>query len=170
MSFHYGWFPYNHVQSSCQISKIKNLKLGKNVWIGKHGMLRCGRGISIGDNTIIAECVYMITDNHNYNSDRMIPFDDIYYSYKIDIGPNCWIGAKVTICPGVKIEEGVVIGAGSVVTKSVPKCAIVGGSPAKIIGWRDIELYDKLVNQKAFYKPEPIKYINVDEFKEYMKG
>ena len=44
-----------------------------------------------------------------------------------------WLGARVTICPGVTIGEGAIVGAGAVVTKDVPPRTVVAGAPAKII-------------------------------------
>ena len=44
-----------------------------------------------------------------------------------------WLGARVTICPGVTIGEGAIVGAGAVVTKDVPPRTVVAGVPAKII-------------------------------------
>ena len=55
---------------------------------------------------------------------------------EVVIGNDVWIGMRVIIMPGVKIGNGVVIGAGAVVTKDVPDFAIVGGVPAKIIRYR----------------------------------
>ena len=78
----------------------------------------------------------------------------------------------MTICPGVKIEDGVVVGAGSVITKSVPKGAVIGGNPAKIIKFRDMELYEKLVREgKCATLPELDckKKLIITEPKEYMK-
>lgn len=118
------------------------------MYIRDNVQLRCGRGIHIGKNTRVAEFVYMISTNHNYKSNKQIPFDDTFFTYMIDIGQNCWIGAKAIICPGVKIKEGVIVATGSVVTKFVPKCAIVGGNPAKVIGWRDKEIYEQLKLKK----------------------
>ncbi|MFX0558424.1 acyltransferase [Maribacter sp. CXY002] len=53
---------------------------------------------------------------------------------RVEIGNNVFIGFNSIILPGVKIEDNVVIAAGSVVTKSVPKGSIIGGNPARIIG------------------------------------
>lgn len=148
LSYHYGWFPKNYVQPDVTISSIKNLKLGGNVYIGGNNAKLCCEGeIEIGFNTSIGEGCFMITTNHNYKSKTHVPYDNGGIKRKICIGRNVWIGARSMICPGVKIEDGAVIAMGSVVTKSVPKCAIVGGNPAKIIGWRDIEQYDE--NDKA---------------------
>ena len=169
ISFHYGWFPYNYVSIKAKISDIRNLVLDGNVYIGDDVTLRCGRGIHIGKNVAIAEGVYMITTNHNYRKSTQLPFDDTSYSYTIDIGSNCWIGAKSIICPGVKLEDGVVVAAGSVVTKSVPKCAVVGGNPAKIIGYRDVATYEKNLKENNVYHMEPQNLIIVNKFKEYMK-
>lgn len=54
----------------------------------------------------------------------------------IIVGNDVWIGAKSTIMSGVKISDGSVVAAGSLVTKDVPPYAIVGGNPAKIIKFR----------------------------------
>ena len=48
-----------------------------------------------------------------------------------------WLGANVTICPGVTVGDGAILAAGSVVTKDVPDYAVVAGSPAKVIKMLD---------------------------------
>lgn len=52
------------------------------------------------------------------------------------IGNDCWIGFNVTLIGGVEIHDGAVVLANAVVTKDVPPYAIVGGVPAKVIGYR----------------------------------
>jgi acetyltransferase-like isoleucine patch superfamily enzyme len=51
----------------------------------------------------------------------------------VKIGNGVWIGANVTILPGVTVGENAVIAAGAVVTKDVPANSIVGGNPARVI-------------------------------------
>ena len=131
LSYNYGWFPGNYVRNDVIISSIKNLKLGGNVYIGADGTkLHCEGGIIIGRNTAIAGGCLIMSTNHNYKSEIKVPFDSTSIHESVEIGENCWIGARSIICPGVKIEDGVVVAMGSVVTKSVPKGAIVGGNPA----------------------------------------
>lgn len=52
------------------------------------------------------------------------------------IGSDVWIGSRAMVMDGVKIGDGAIIAAGSVVTKDVPPFAIVGGAPAKLIRYR----------------------------------
>ena len=55
------------------------------------------------------------------------------YAKPVVIGNNCWFGANVTVCPGVTIGEGCVIGAGSVVTRDIPANTFAAGVPSRVI-------------------------------------
>lgn len=107
----------------------KNLKIGDNVFINSGCHFQDQGGIKIGNNVLIGHNVVLATLNHNFNPNlrgNIIP-SPIY------IGNNVWIGSNSTICPGVTINDGAIIAAGSVVTKDIPENVIVGGNPAKII-------------------------------------
>lgn len=167
----YGTYPYNIIGKNVYIGTPENLKLGKNIFIGDNSRLCCEGGLEIGSYTQIGLDVLILTSNHNYKSKEMLPYDEYDYKQKVVIGKNCWLGARVTICPGVKIEDGAVIGAGSVVTKSVPRCAVVAGNPAVIIGHRDIKLYDEL-NEAGksidFQNVKDKKWIEINCHKEFL--
>ena len=86
-------------------------------------------GVEIGDGTIFAPGVKIISANHlfdDYAQDKESP--------PVKIGQNCWIGANAVILPGVELGDRVVVGAGAVVTKSFPADSVVAGVPAKAIG------------------------------------
>lgn len=75
---------------------------------------------------------------------------------KVTIGNNVWLGENVTICKGVKIGDNVIIGIGSVVTKSIPSNSVAAGVPAKVLCSYD-EYYQKRQKQ---YVNELVEYAN----------
>jgi virginiamycin A acetyltransferase len=78
----------------------------------------------------------------------IIPDQKYYHKEYGDtvVGNDVWIGYDAIIMPGVKIGDGAIIGAKSVVTKNVPQYTIVGGNPAKIIRKRfDDDIIEKLL-------------------------
>jgi acetyltransferase-like isoleucine patch superfamily enzyme len=78
---------------------------------------------------------------------------------KTIIGNDVWIGRSAVILSGVRVANGAVVGAGSIVTKDVPAYAIVAGNPAKIIeSTRWWELNDLELSNVACYIRDPIKF------------
>lgn len=138
------------VRMSASLEGAGNISLGSNVYVGSHVSLYAMGEISVGDNTAIGEAVIVYTSNHDYKDKNTFPYNPDALVQKVAIGRDCWIGARSIILPGCRIGNGVVVGAGSVVTKSVPDCAMVGGNPAKIIGWRDKENYEKAAPHNNF--------------------
>ena len=87
--------------------------------------------VTIGDNCQLAPNVAIYTAGHPVHPDsRNSAYE---YGIPVSIGDNCWIGGNSVICPGVKIGNNVIIGAGSVVTKDIPDWAIAAGNPCKVI-------------------------------------
>lgn len=89
----------------------------------------------IGDNAFIAPNVGIYTAGHPLDAERRN--QGLEYAYPITIGNNVWIGAGVSILPGVTIGDNVVIGAGSVVTKDIPSNSLAVGNPCRVL--RQIE-------------------------------
>ena len=90
--------------------------------------------ISIGDDSIVANEVQFL--NHDGASRLCVDEDGRrHYMRRISIGNRVFIGLRTIILAGVKIEDDVIVGAGSVVTRSVPAGWIVAGNPAKRIGY-----------------------------------
>ena len=127
-----------------------NTTLGNNV--NFNGMKIQGKGnVTIGDNFHSGiECM-IITSIHNYDKGNAIPYDDNIISKDVIIEDNVWLGNRVTVLPGVRIGEGAIIQAGSVVVKDIEKYAIAGGHPAKVFKYRDIDHYEKLKKEKKFH-------------------
>lgn len=108
------------------------IELGKNVWVSFATSNGCyiqgDNGIKIMDDTIFAPGVKIISANHDFTD-----FSKQQISKPIHIGKKCWIGANAVILPEVELGDYVIVGAGSVVTKSFPANVVIGGVPAKIL-------------------------------------
>ena len=151
------------------MAKRHCLELGGDVYIGADCRFYCEGGLKIGRSTQFGRECLILTTNHNYADAEYLPYDDIGILQRTEIGENCWFGVRCTIMAGVKIEDGAVIAAGSVVTKSIPRCAIVGGNPARIIGWRDTEKYDSLVAMGRHYiNNRSMRWVRRDGFKPFL--
>ena len=115
------------------------LKVGKNVT--DNGGCNFGSEpylITLEDNVRLSGNVTFIThDGGNYAFRYKDEYKDVNHFGKIHIEEHSFIGANCTIMPGVRIGKNCVIGAGSVVTKSVPAGCIAAGIPARVIGHTD---------------------------------
>lgn len=107
--------------------------------------------VTIGDNVMFGPNVTLTTASHPLRYQQRnarVNKDGELFDYElgapITIGNNCWLGANVTVLGGVTIGDGAVIGAGSVVTKDVPKDALVVGVPGRVV--RIISAADRLEN------------------------
>src|SRR6266540_2851291 len=90
-------------------------------------------GLTIGDRTIFGPYTMVHTANHEWaDITRPIP-EQGWEAKPVEIGSDCWIGMGVAILPGVRIGEGCVVGAGSVVTRDLEDYCIAAGVPAKPI-------------------------------------
>jgi len=117
-------------------SEGRSIVIGDNVFIGFGCEFNAIRNISIGNNCLIASSCHFIDHNHNtFRVDSpMSPSSDI--KKEIILKESVWIGANVTILMGVEIGAYAIVGAGSVVTKSIQDNEIWAGIPAKKIGER----------------------------------
>ncbi len=116
---------------------MPNLSIGKDCNIGDYNHITCANKVILGSGVLTGRWV-TITDNSHGNGllQEINTYPDkrnIYSKGPVVIGNNVWIGDKVTILPNVNIGDGVIIGANSVVTQSIPPNSIAVGNPAKII-------------------------------------
>ena len=114
------------------------IKIGNGCSINPYTVIYgVDKGTIIGNNVLIAGHCLIIPCNHIF-SDLTKPINQQGWSSKgIVIEDNVWIGSGCRILDGVRIESGAIVAAGSVVNKDVPANAIVGGSPAKLIKYRE---------------------------------
>ena len=119
------------IGNNCNI--CANTLIENNVVIGNNVTVKSGvyiwDGVKIEDNVFIGPCVAFTNDK--YPRSKVYP--DEFLQTIIRKGAS--IGANATILPGIEIGEKAIVGAGSVVTKNVPPCAIVVGNPDRFIKW-----------------------------------
>lgn len=108
-----------------------NIYLGEDCFINFNCTILDEAKVKIGNNAFLGPNVSIYTACHPLEVKKRNEF--IEWAEPVTIGNNVWIGGDVTILPGVTIGDNVVIGAGSVVTKSFPSNVVVAGNPAKII-------------------------------------
>lgn len=140
------------------IYQLCGLKIGKKSRIGIGTKVVTPSGISIGERTIINEMCYLdgrggitigddtsisfgttiITGSHRANNDFC------YYTAKVLIGNHVWTGARAIILDGSTLEDGSIIGAGSVLKGTAENCGIYVGNPARFIKKRTDSLQYKI--------------------------
>ena len=115
------------------------------VYIGKRVVLRPGTmlfaeahdletSITLEDDVMLGSGVQIYVSNHRFDSPNVSLMDQGHSKTKpVILRKGCWIGANVILLPGVEIGANSVVGAGSIVTKSIPSRVVAAGNPAKII-------------------------------------
>ncbi|MEX0414535.1 DapH/DapD/GlmU-related protein [Bacillus sp. C30] len=144
------------IGKKCEI--LANVEVSANVEIGDYSYInmgsvvnsgKIGKFCSIGYYTQIGgynhPIAYMSTSPYTYSSDNIFNKPPYYQDVTKDtiIGNDVWIGSHSVIMQGVKIGDGAVVAAGSIVTKNVPDYSVVAGCPAKVIRRR---FDDKQIN------------------------
>ena len=131
-----------------------NTTIGEGVGFGKDVKIRGDGPVFIGNFAAIAEDTLIYTQVHDYDHSKILPFGGGFTYPETRIDNYAWIGMRSIVLPGAHIGEGAIVQAGSVVMGKVPPCAIVAGNPAKVIGWRDMDHYNKI---KVAIGEKPVK-------------
>lgn len=120
---------------------FENIHVGDNVNLGMRPRLVAANSvITVGDDVIFGPEVTLFGGGHNI-SHVGVPVARVHWKtgdedLGIRIGSDVWIGTQSLVLKGVDVGRGAVVAGGAVVSKSVPDYAIVGGNPAKVIGFR----------------------------------
>ena len=130
-----------------------NITIGEGSYINFNCNFVDDGKITIGKKVMFGPAVTIATVGHPISPDMR----EYMYTDPVSIGDNCWIGAGVTICPGVSIGENTVIGAGSVVIHDIPADCVAAGNPCKVI--RGIGEHDKMY----YYKDRKITVEDLEE-------
>ena len=145
---------YSRVSSRTILAN--NVSFTGGMRIQGHGLCKIGQHFHAGNDCLI------LTENHNYDKGKTIPYDEIFICKDVIIDDFVWLGSRVIVLPGSHIGEGAIIQAGAVVHGDIPPCAIAGGNPAKVFKYRDVEHFKKLKKEGKFYTNE-VKFANLEE-------
>ncbi|MWC18605.1 acyltransferase [Acinetobacter johnsonii] len=109
------------------------IEIGQDVSINSKSFLNGCGGLHIGNNTRIGTQTIIIASNHNFNKPDVLIREQGINKKGIFIGENIWLGARTTILDGVNISNNSVVGACSLVSKSLPEQGVYVGSPVRKI-------------------------------------
>lgn len=137
------------IDSGFQCINPRNIKIGNHVSLGHDNHIWAFLPVKIGHHTITARDLLIISASHDVST-----FEPIS-GQEVEIGPGCWIGARVTILGGVKIGKGCVIGAGSLIRESIPDWSVAVGVPARAI--RKREAANMIWNQFGWYSRKELE-------------
>ena len=99
--------------------------IGKKVFFNNYCSINCHERIEIGDNCIFGESVKIYDHNHRFRDINKTIMSQGYSTKSVTIGTNCWIGSNVCILPGSHIGDNVIIGAGTIISGTIPDGMIV---------------------------------------------
>ena len=114
-----------------------NLRIGRHVHFNDHVWINARGGVTFGDNVQVGCYVIIHSANHRYRDRDLLITQQGHDEKPVTIGSDVWIGGGAIILPGVSFGDGVVVGAGSVVTKDVEPYNVVVGVPAKTMTKRE---------------------------------
>ncbi|UJH67021.1 acyltransferase [Muricauda sp. SCSIO 65647] len=121
-----------NIEQKARFGFGQNIEIGNNSGIGVNSLLP--PNTIIGNDVMMAPDCIIYASNHNFSDlDRPMRVQGHTPPLQTIIDDDVWIGGRVIILPGKKIGKGVIIAAGSVVTKNLEPYGIYGGNPAKLI-------------------------------------
>jgi putative colanic acid biosynthesis acetyltransferase WcaF len=121
------------IKPSVNIKYPWYLEIGNDVWIGEKVWIDNLGSVIIGNNVCISQEALLLTGNHNYKSAH---FDLMIGTIVLEDG--VWIGARATVCPGVRCKTHSMLMVSSVATKDLDPYGIYRGVPAEKIKMREI--------------------------------
>lgn len=142
-----------HEQHRARVALLQTLfaRAGTGIYVEPNFHCDYGANISVGDNfyanfgCVILDCAEVIIGDNCFMGPQVgiytacHPIDPVErnkgveFARPVKLGDNCWIGGHAVINPGVTLGNNVVVGSGSVVTKSFSDNVVIAGNPARII-------------------------------------
>lgn len=108
-----------------------NIQIGEHFFANHNCVILDGAKVTFGDKVFVAPNCCFSTAGHPIDFRQRDA--GLEFAYPITVGSHVWIGANVTVLPGVSIGDNSVIGAGSVVTRDIPPNVVAAGNPCRVL-------------------------------------
>ena len=119
-----------------------SLRFGDKVVLGRDNVINCYLDIELGDSALMSDWCYVCDFDHRMDDINLPIKDQGIVKSPVRIGPDTWVGVKVTVLRGTTIGRGCVLGSHAVVRGDVPDYSIAVGAPAKVVKNRQLVLGD----------------------------
>lgn len=119
----------------CAVSdgdRLGTISIGERTYVGERTSIVSYQRISIGDSTMIGHNCSIMDTNHGTDRGEAMG-NQQGRTEPVSIGEDCWLGTGVIVLPGVTIGKGTIVGAGAVVTRSLPENVVAAGVPARVV-------------------------------------
>lgn len=135
-----------YIGQGVRIMEPSRLTLEAGVVVTRDCVLDARGGLTLCESALIGFESILLTHTHNSPTVGIPIQDQGMYQKPIIIGPRVWLGTRVIVLPGVSLGEDVIVGSGSVVTKSLASGASYAGAPARLLNQR--ASFDSAVPEK----------------------
>lgn len=140
-------------------AEIANARIGNRTSIGRYAKIQTaqiGNFCSISWGTTIGATSHTANhiSTHAFRYRKvfgLVEEDQHFEKSPVEIGHDVWIGCDVVVMPGIKVGNGAVIGAGTIVTKDVPAYSVVVGNPGRVIKYRFEEAIRHRLDQTQWW-------------------
>ena len=109
------------------------LRIGDKVVFGRGDTVNCYLDVEVGARTLIADWVYITDFDHRFDNLDLPIKDQGIVKSPVRIGPDCWLGVKVSVLRGSVIGRGCVVAAHAVVRGDIPDRSVAAGVPARVL-------------------------------------
>ncbi len=110
-----------------------HVRLGEKVVLGREATINGYLDIEVGAASLLADWVYVTDFDHAFADVRRRIKDQALVTSPVRIGPDVWLGTKVTVVRGVQIGQGSVVAANAVVSRDLPAWSVAAGVPARVL-------------------------------------
>ncbi len=145
--------------------KQARIKIGDYCLISPGARLSAEQDICIGNNVMLAANCYISDSDWHGIYNRTRPFR---CTQPVVLEDNVWLGERVIVCKGVTIGENSVVGAGAVVTRSLPPNCVAAGNPAKVI--KTIDPQRRMLKRDSLFRDTEHYHQNLDQLDKYTLG